>query len=397
MATVAEAVGTPVYVYSAGLIEENYRRLRHAFDGVPHLICYSVKANSNLAVLRTMRRQGAGFDIVSGGELDRVLCAGAGPGRVVYSGVGKTTAEMDFALRKEILAFNIESVEELQRLAECARRRRRRARVLVRVNPDVDPHTHPHISTGRHAHKFGVPWREVVPVCLQAAALPSIELMGLACHIGSQITRLRPFEQALSRLRALSVELKRAGMPIRLLDFGGGIGIRYRHERTVPLAGYARRVKRLVQALGCRLLLEPGRVIAGPAGVLLAQVLLEKDTPGRRFVVVDAGMSDFLRPALYGAAHRIEPVEKRIGPRSLSACDVVGPLCETADALGRNIWLPRLEPGALLAVRDAGAYGFVLSSNYNARRRPAEVMVRGDRFRVVRRRESQRDLLRGET
>jgi len=396
LSRVAAAVGTPTYVYSRAALRENYRRLARAFQGVPHLLCYSVKANSNLAVLRELRRLGAGFDIVSGGELDRLLRAGVTPRKVVFSGVGKTRKEIDLALRHDILLFNVESDAELELLSARARRLGRRARVLVRVNPDVDPHTPPHISTGRHAHKFGVAWREAVALCLRAATRPELKFLGLGCHIGSQITRLEAFQKALTRLGSLAGRLEEKGLRVRYLDFGGGLGIRYQNEKVVPLADYAASVKRLVRRLGCRLLLEPGRVIVGPAGVLLTRVLLEKDTPQRRFVVVDAGMSDFLRPALYGAAHRIEPVEKRVERRASSTCDVVGPICETADALGRNLRLPRLESGALLAVRDVGAYGFVLSSNYNARRRPAEVLVRGQRFEVVRRRERWRDLVRGE-
>jgi diaminopimelate decarboxylase len=374
LARVAEAVGTPVYVYSEEAIRENYRRLQRVFRGVPHRICYSVKANSNLTVLRELRRLGAGFDIVSAGELRRVLGAGALPGRVVYSGVGKTPEELDLALRTGVLAFSVESGAELELLAERARRGR----------------------TGRHADKFGVPWRAVALLCQRAASLPEIDFMGLACHIGSQITRLAPFEQALGRLEAVSAELARNGLTVRVLDFGGGVGIRYHRERPIAWSAYASRVKRLVRRLGCRLLLEPGRAIVGPAGLLLTRVILEKDTPSRRFVVVDAGMNDLLRPALYGASHRIQPVNATSGRRQGRRCDVVGPLCETADALGRDVRLPRLQPGALLAVRDTGAYGFVLSSNYNARRRPAEVMVRGRRFEVIRKRETWRDLVRGE-
>lgn len=394
---VAARVGTPVYVYSAAALKHNFNRLARAFRGVPGLVCYSVKANSNLAILRELRRQGAGFDIVSGGELYRVLRAGVNPKRVVFSGVGKTEEEIDLALLKDILLFNVESAAELELLAGRAHRLRRRARFLVRVNPDVDPQTHPHISTGLHAHKFGVNWREVVRLARWGAALPGLEFCGLGCHIGSQITRLAPFEQALARLEVLGQQLLASGQRVRYLDFGGGIGIRYQDEKVFQLGAYARLVKGVVRRLNCRLLLEPGRLIAGPSGVLVTRVLLEKETPRRRFVVVDAGMSDFLRPALYGAAHRIEPARKESGYRSVSRCDVVGPLCETADALGRAVALPRIAPGSLLVVRDTGAYGFVLSSNYNTRRRPAEVLVRGRRFRVIRRRESWSDLVRGET
>jgi len=395
LARIAAAAGTPVYVYSASALRQNYRRLARAFRGVPCLICYAVKANSNLSVLRELARLGAGFDIVSGGELYRTARAGIAARRVVFSGVGKTAAEMDFALRRGILFFNVESAAELALLTMRARRLRRRARFLLRVNPDVDPRTHPHISTGLHAHKFGVGWQEALALARVGAARPELEFCGLSCHIGSQITRLDPFARALNRLEQLAGELHRHGLRVRYLDFGGGVGIRYQKEKTLPLPAYAHSVMRVVRRLGCRLLLEPGRVIVAPAGTLLTTVLLEKSTPRRRFVVVDAAMNDLIRPALYGARHRIEPVRKT--RRAASPCDVVGPICETADALGRDLSLPPLAPGDLLAVRDAGAYGFVLSSNYNARPRAAEVLVRGRRFRVIRRRERPADLVRGET
>lgn len=394
VARIAAAVGTPAYVYSATGLGENFRRLARAFRGVPCLICYAVKANSNLSVLRELVRLGAGFDIVSGGELYRTARARAPARRMVFSGVGKTAAEIDLALRRGILFFNVESAAELELLATRARRMHRRARFLLRVNPDVDPGTHPHISTGLHAHKFGVGWREARSLARSSASRPELEFCGLSCHIGSQITRLEPFARALARLERLAADLRRDGLRVRYLDFGGGIGIRYQQEKTLFLSAYARRVKRTVRRLGCRLLLEPGRVIVAPAGVLLATVLLEKITPRRRFVVVDAAMNDLIRPALYGARHRIATVKKV--RRAASPADVVGPICETGDALGRGIGLPPLAPGDLLAVRDAGAYGFVLSSNYNARPRAAEVFVRGRRFRVIRRRERLADLLRGE-
>ncbi|MGH9803586.1 MAG: diaminopimelate decarboxylase [Candidatus Acidiferrales bacterium] len=396
LAWIARGVGTPVYVYSATAIRENYRRLARAFRGVPTLICYAVKANSNLAVLRELARLGAGFDIVSGGELYRAGRAGVAARRMVYSGVGKTAAEIDLALRRGILFFNVESAAELGLLAARAQRLGRRARFLIRVNPDVDPQTHPHISTGLHAHKFGVGWQEALALARVGGRWrPEVEFCGLSCHIGSQITRLAPFARALERLERLAGDLRRHGLRVRYLDFGGGIGIRYQEEKTLSLDVYARSVKRTARRLGCRLLLEPGRVIVAPAGVLLTTVLLEKKTPRRRFVVVDAAMNDLIRPALYGARHRVQAVRKN--HRAASRCDVVGPVCETGDALGRDISLPPLAPGDLLAVRDAGAYGFVLSSNYNARPRAAEVLVRGRGFRVIRRRERAADLVRGET
>jgi diaminopimelate decarboxylase len=395
LSRVAATVGTPVYVYSAAAIAYAYRRLKAVFRGVPCLICYSVKANSSLAVLRVLARLGAGFDVVSGGELYRVLRAGGDPKAIVFSGVGKTTEEIDFAIRRGILYLNVESRAELETIARRAQLLGRRARVAVRINPDVDPHTHRHISTGKQTHKFGIHWREALPVCLEAARHPALEFVGIGCHIGSQITSLQPFLQALRRLEEVPGQLKHHGIRIRYLDFGGGVGIRYQREPLVPLGAYGRHLKRVVRRWDCQLILEPGRILIGPAGVLLTRVLLEKTTAGRRFVVVDAAMNDFLRPALYGSQHRILSL-RRHRPGTATLADVVGPVCETADCFGRGIRLPRLAAGSLLAVMDVGAYGFVLASNYNARVRPTEVMVRGRRFKVIRRRETWGDLIRGE-
>lgn len=392
---ISARLGTPTYVYSRAAIESALAQFARAFAAVPHTLCYSVKANSNLALLRLMTRRQAGFDIVSGGELYRVLRAGVRPDRVVFSGVGKTAAEVDFALRAKILFFHLESADELALIAQRARRLRQRARVAVRVNPDVDPGTHPHISTGRGEHKFGVPLADVAGLARRIAADPWLEFVGIGCHIGSQITRLAPFRRALERLRRLAQELKAEGLTLRYLDIGGGVAIRYAREKIFRLAAYARLMKAMTQSLKCHLILEPGRSVVGPAGLLLTRALVRKRGVRKSFVVVDAGMNDLLRPALYGAHHRILPVN-RSARGGGEVVDIVGPLCETADCFAQNIRLPRLAPGALLALCDVGAYGFVQSSNYNSRPRAAEVLVSGRSFRTIRERERWEDLVRRE-
>lgn len=392
---IALRVGTPVYVYSAAELAGNWRRFAALFRTVPHTICYSVKANSNLALLHELASLGAGFDIVSGGEFRRVLQAGGDPRKTVFSGVGKTSDEIDAAIRKNLLFLNVESSAELGMIAARARHLGRLARVAIRINPDVEPRTHRHISTGKQAHKFGIHWRDAASICRRVTELDGIEFVGVGCHIGSQITSLSPLLRALKRLEAVAANLNSRGVPVRYLDFGGGIGIPYQGEQTVPLAAYARHLKHTSRRLDCHIVLEPGRLIVGSAGVLLTSVILEKEIGRRRFIVVDAAMNDFLRPALYGALHRILPV---VRPRSSNAipADVVGPVCETADCFARAIPLPPLPSGSLLTVMDAGAYGSVLASNYNSRPRPAEVLVRGNRFYVIRRRESWSDLIRAE-
>ncbi|MFQ5926565.1 MAG: diaminopimelate decarboxylase [Terriglobia bacterium] len=390
---VAARVATPAYVYSRGAIEAALARFAQAFAGVPHTLCYSVKANSNLALLRLIGSQGAGFDIVSGGELFRVLRAGLQPNRVVFSGVGKTARDVDFALRAKILFFHVESADEVNLIAQRARQLRQRAQVAVRVNPDVDPGTHPHIATGQQEHKFGVPLGEVGELARRAQAEPWLEFVGIGCHIGSQITRLAPFRRALARLRRLAHGLRQEGLAVRYLDIGGGVGIRYHREKIFSLGKYAALLKATARELNSHLILEPGRAVVAAAGVLLTRVLVRKRGLRKEFLVVDAGMSELLRPALYGARHRILPVNGRGGT---SAVDVVGPLCETTDSFAQNVRLPRLGPGALLALGDVGAYGFTLASNYNSRPRPAEVLVSGKRFWTIRERESWRDLVRRE-
>ncbi|CAG0973332.1 diaminopimelate decarboxylase [Myxococcaceae bacterium] len=391
---IAAEVGTPTYVYSAGALRERYRALDAAFSGRA-TICYALKANMNLAVVRTLVALGAGADVTSGGELFRALRAGADPSRIVYSGVGKTDAEIDAALDAGIRAFNVESRAELRRIDARAGARSRRAPIAFRVNPDVDPETHPYISTGLRTSKFGIPIDEAVDAYAEAKTLQNVRVVGVDCHIGSQLTRVEPFSDALARVRALVSELRGAGHAIELIDVGGGLGVQYTNETPPSPEAYARAVLAAVGDLDAELVVEPGRWITANAGVLLARVLYEKDNEAKRFVVVDAAMNDLIRPALYDSEMRIEPVGSATGaPRQV---DVVGPVCESSDFLARDRALAPLAPGALLAVRSAGAYGFAMSSNYNARRRAAEVLVEGDRFAVVRERETLEDLVRGES
>jgi diaminopimelate decarboxylase len=393
---IAEAVGTPAYVYSATALASAYDAFDAAFSGVPHTLCYSIKSNMNLAVVGLLVRRGSGVDVTSGGELFRALRAGADPARIVYSGVGKTDAELDAALAAGVRLFNAESRAELRRIDARAAAAGRVAPVAFRVNPDVDPKTHPYISTGLRTSKFGIPIADATAAYAEAKALDHVRVVGVDCHIGSQLTSPEPFADALGRIRDLVLELRGAGHTISVVDVGGGLGVAYSDDQTPPsIAEYARIVVRALDGLGCELLLEPGRSITAPAGVLLTRVLYEKANEEKHFVVVDAAMNDLIRPALYQAYQKIEPV----GPprKTRRTVDVVGPVCESADFLARDRDLPALERGDLLAVRSAGAYGFAMSSNYNGRRRAAEVLVRGDRFAVVRERESYEDLVRGES
>ena len=393
---IAEAVGTPVYVYSATALAAAYDAYEAAFAGVPHMLCYSIKSNANLAVVRLLVRRGAGVDVTSGGELFRALRAGADPARIVYSGVGKTDAEIDAALSAGVKLFNVESRAELRRIDARAAAARRIAPIAFRVNPDVDPQTHPYISTGLRTSKFGIPIGEAAAAYAEAKALDHVQVVGVDCHIGSQLTSASPWAAALARLRDLVLELRAAGHLISLVDVGGGLGIAYTDQQLPPTAGeYARVVRDAIAGLGCEIILEPGRSISGPAGILVTRVLYEKSNEEKRFIVVDAAMNDLIRPALYQAHQEIEPVgPPRAGTRKV---DVVGPVCESGDFLAQDRELPVAERGDLFAVRSAGAYGFAMASNYNARPRAAEVLVRGDRFAVVRARESYEDLVRGET
>jgi diaminopimelate decarboxylase len=395
LAQIADAVGTPCFIYSAGALVAAYDALDRAFSGLAHTICYALKANMNLAVVRTLVARGAGADVTSGGELFRALRAGAPPGRIVYSGVGKTDSEIDRALVAGIKLFNVESRSELRRIDARARERGVRAPIAFRVNPDVDPKTHPYVSTGLRTSKFGIPIAEAMDAYAEAKALDGVQVVGVDCHIGSQLTRVEPFADALSRVRTLVGELRAAGHAIEVIDAGGGLGVRYSEERPPDAAQYAAVVRAALGDLGCEIVLEPGRYLTANAGVLVTRVLLEKTNEDKRFVVVDGAMNDLIRPALYQAFQPIEPVGAPRGPSR--PVDLVGPICESGDFLAKDRPFPPVERGDLVAVRGAGAYGFAMSSNYNARPRAAEVLVRGDRFAVVRERESLDDLVRGET
>ncbi len=397
---IAEAVGTPAYVYSHATLAHHFRVFDGAFSSIPHVICYSVKANPNGSVIRTFTGMGSGADIVSGGELLRALSAGAPPEKIVYSGVGKQAWEIEEALRRGILMFNVESREELETIDAIAGRLRKKAPIAIRVNPDVDPKTHPYISTGLRKNKFGIHIDQAVKDYEWAARRRHIEVVGVDCHIGSQLTDVSPFVDAAARVRALVDRLLRKGMPIRYVDVGGGLGITYSDELPPRPRQYADAVIRAFSGLDVTLVLEPGRVLVGNAGVLLARVLYTKTSPAqagagvKRFVIVDAAMNDLARPSLYGSYHSIAPAVK--GARRKSVADVVGPICESGDFLAKDRELPAFSSGDLIAVMSAGAYGFSMSSTYNSRPRAAEVMVSGNSFEVVRERETLRDLTRGE-
>lgn len=405
MDRIAEAVGTPVYIYSYKTLVDHFTKLKRAFRRLEPLICYSVKANGNLAILKILVQRGAGLDIVSGGELFKALRAGCPPRRIVFASVGKHPQEIRDALRAGIFCFNVESVPELEVINAEARRGGRVAPVALRINPDVRAHTHHYITTGIAESKFGIDMGTVEDLVLRRwEAFPSLRLRGVHVHIGSQITEAGPFVKAIRRVGELIRRLRRAGVPIEWLNLGGGLGIVYKDERPQTAEAFAKAVIPLLKPLGVKLILEPGRFIVGNAGILVTQVLYCKQTRGKKFLVVDAGMNDLIRPALYGAYHEVLPTEqdslaRRVDSRPARAkprtevYDVVGPVCESADVLARSRRLPRLESGERLAVFGAGAYGFTMSSNYNGRPRAAEVLVRGKRWFLVRRRETKQDLI----
>jgi diaminopimelate decarboxylase len=396
LAAIAESVNTPAYIYSRAAFAEAYRHFRRAMRGFPHTVCYAVKANSNLAILREFARMGSSFDIVSGGELYRLQRIGVPGKRVVFSGVGKTRDEIREALRAQILLFNVESAAELELLSSEAARLRCAAPAAIRVNPDIEAGGHPHIATGHHRHKFGVDWPEARRLYLFYRDSLWINWKGISAHIGSQISSLAPFRGAAKRLAGYFRELSRAGIGLRYLDFGGGLGIRYTNEEPPAMEAFAGVVCHAFAPLGCHVLFEPGRALIGPAGILLTRVLYTKTSRGKTFVVVDAAMNDLIRPALYGAAHPITPIMRPPRGAKIGRVDIVGPVCESGDAFLHDWPMPEVKSGDLLAIWGAGAYGFVGSSNYNSRPRAPEILVSGKQFRVVRRRESRADLIRGE-
>lgn len=392
---IAEEVGTPFYLYSHATLVRHFQVFNEAFQGIPHIVCFAVKANANLAILNLFANMGGGADVVSGGELFRALRAGIPPERIVFAGVGKTRQEMVEALKSDILMFNVESSEELALLNQVAASLGTKARVALRINPDVDPKTHPSISTGLKKSKFGIDISQALEGYEAARRLPQIEIVGVHQHIGSQIVEVGPFVEALLRIANLIGLLRERGIRVRYLDVGGGLGITYKDEAPPPPGEFARALIGTVKDLGCTLILEPGRVIVGNAGILVTKVLYLKRTGVKNFLVVDAGMNDLIRPTLYGSYHGIIPVRRGDGRSTLTA-DVVGPICESGDFLAKDRILPEVRPGELLAVMSAGAYGFTMSSNYNARPRAPEVLVKGDRFLIIRERETYEDLIRGE-
>ncbi len=399
----AKKFGTPLYVYSATAIRERYRILERAFHHVRHTLCYSVKANSNLSILRLLAGMGAGFDIVSGGELERVRRAQKKAlKKIVFSGVGKTTAELELALRYGILQFNVESGGELELLAECAGKLRKTANIALRVNPDVPAETHPYISTGLREHKFGVPITQARELCRQAAAHKYMRVSGVSLHIGSQISDVSPFHLAMERAVDLAQQLAADGHNIRFIDAGGGLGISYNSAAAVDFADlahhYAEAVMTPLERLKDQphLLLEPGRSIIAPAGALITRVLYLKRNGNKHFTIVDAAMNDLIRPSLYHARHEITPVTLSGPGAKKTQSDIAGPVCESGDFLAHDAWLPPVNPGENLCVLDAGAYGMSLASNYNSRPRAAEILVDGSRARLIRRRETIRDMLQAE-
>jgi diaminopimelate decarboxylase len=396
----AKEVGTPAYVYSLATLKRHFRVFDQAFSKLPHIVCFSVKANSNIALLRAFAKEGSGFDIVSGGELYRALKAGADPRKIVFSGVGKKKEEIEYALKTGILMFNVESEHEMVALNEIAAGIGRKAPISLRINPDVDPQTHPYISTGMKKAKFGVDIKRSLESYKKAATLPHLEVVGVDCHIGSQLTSVSPFVDALARVREyldrmLVGSLKKESAQIRYLDLGGGLGIRYKDEMPPHPEAYAQAIIEGLEGLDVTLILEPGRVIVGNAGILVTEVQYIKETDDKKFVIVDGGMNDLIRPALYGSYQAIRPVVEGTGETIVA--DIVGPICESGDFLAKDREIARPERGDLLAVMSAGAYGFTMASNYNSHPKAPEVLVDGDQYYIIRARESLEDLIRGET
>ncbi|HUT54010.1 MAG TPA: diaminopimelate decarboxylase [bacterium] len=393
LAEIAQRFGTPCYVYSAATLTRHFEAFDTPFSDLHHLTCFSVKACSNIAILRLFANRGGGFDVVSGGELFRVLKAGGDPAKVVYSGVGKTEAEIAYALQSGILMFNVESAAELTAIERVAEREKKTARVSLRVNPEVDPHTHPYIATGLKEAKFGIDVERSLELYVRAKGMERIEPVGVDCHIGSQLTQTAPFVEALVRLTELIGALRQHGLKISWLDLGGGLGITYRDERPPLPKEYAQEILAAVRSLDVSLILEPGRVIVGNAAVLLTRALYVKDTDEKRFLIIDAAMNDCIRPSLYGAYHEILPVREADPKSETSAVDVVGPICESGDFLAKNRPLPPIAAGELIATMSAGAYCASMASNYNSRPRAPEVLVSGKDAHLIRERESWDDLV----
>ena len=391
---IAREVGTPFYLYSHRTLRHHFRVFDSAFEEIPHIVCFSAKSNPNTSILHLFAREGGGIDIVSGGELYRALKAGVDPGKVVYSGVGKRDDEIDYALKTGILMFNVESVQELESINRRAEMMGVRAGVGLRVNPDVDPQTHPHISTGLKENKFGIDIEAAITAYRNADALKHLDIKGVSCHIGSQVTKVSPFIDALKRLKELIRQLRSEGISVRYLDLGGGLGITYDRETPPQPSEYARAIIDASRDLDCTFIFEPGRVIVGNAGILVTRVLYTKENEGKRFLIVDAGMNDLIRPSLYGSYHQILPVIQR--NRKEIVADLVGPICESGDFLAKERRIPAPDRGEILAVMSAGAYGFAMSSNYNSRPRVPEILVRDDCWDVIRQRESYEDLIHGE-
>lgn len=391
---IAEKVGTPVYIYSYKTLVEHYQKLDQALSFVPHLVCYSVKSNSNLAVCRTLADAGAGFDIVSGGELYRVLKAGADPKKVVFAGVGKTEEEIEAALKKGILFFTVESEPELEEIAAGARRLKKKAPIAIRVNPEVDPKTHKYITTGKSESKFGLDIVRAKEMYRHAARNKNLNFVGIQMHIGSQIVTTEPYVEALQKMLPWIEELRREKVPLKYFDIGGGLGIIYAKEEPATPLQFAQAVRPYLEKCGLTVILEPGRFIAGNAGILVTKVIYIKENPVKRFVIVDAGMNDLIRPSLYGAHHEIVPAVKNSSAEMVA--DIVGPVCESGDFFAKDRKIPEVHPNQYLVLMGAGAYGFAMASNYNTRPRAAEVMVKGNQFAVVRERENVAQLIQGE-
>ncbi len=393
LAAIAETVGTPFYVYSSATLSRHFKAVDEAFSDIKHITCFAVKSCSNIAILSLFSSLGGGADIVSGGELFRALRAGIDPQKIVYSGVGKTVEELRYALNSQILMFNVESIQELQTLQETAAALGRTAPIALRINPDVDPKTHAYISTGLAKNKFGIPVEEAAEIYIKARVMSNIEIVGVSCHIGSQLTTVAPFVESLYKVIDFIKELAAAGINIRCLDMGGGLGIKYDDENPPAPGEYAAAVKEVLREVNdCTLIIEPGRVIVGNAGALVTKVLYTKEG-AKKFIIVDAGMNDLARPSLYDAYHEILPVTES---KETAEADIVGPICESGDFMARGRLAPVAKPHDLLAIMSAGAYGFTMSSNYNSRPRAAEVIVHQNEFNVIRKRETFADLIRGE-